>query len=209
MFNTNVEDIKEWVQDNDIFVVDRGFRDSLELLDDLGIKAQMPSFLSKGQKQMTTDEANASRLVTKQVPYIGDYVCIVFGISNKYLPPLSPGCDNEEALAAKMLHLSKKVNTLKQRVEEENFERRKTIWKEPDNTLDDFPRLDEEDLRNITCRDFIIESTSYKDITYKCMKESMGTKSNYMQERTFKQSFNVTDIQWCIKEVKRTWNNLS
>ncbi|VDI47387.1 Hypothetical predicted protein [Mytilus galloprovincialis] len=34
MFNTNVEDIKEWVQDNDVFVVDRGFRDSLELLDD-------------------------------------------------------------------------------------------------------------------------------------------------------------------------------
>ena len=65
MFNTNVEDIKEWVQDDDIFVVDRGFRDSLELLDDLGIKAQMPSFLTKGQKQMTTDEANASRLVTK------------------------------------------------------------------------------------------------------------------------------------------------
>ncbi|VDI47386.1 Hypothetical predicted protein [Mytilus galloprovincialis] len=136
----------------------------------------MPSFLTKGQKQMTTDEANASRLVTKvrwvvesanarikrwkylshvlpnkQVPYIGDYVCIVCGISNKYLPPLSPGCDNEEALASKMLHLSKRVYTLKQRVEEENLERRKTIWKEPDNILDDFPLLDEEDLRNITC----------------------------------------------------------
>ncbi|CAG2245126.1 unnamed protein product [Mytilus edulis] len=187
MLNTNVEDIKEWVQDNDVFVVDRGFRDSLELLDDLGIKSQMPSFLTKGQKQMTTDEANASRLVTKvrwvvesanarikrwkylshvlpnkQVPYIGDYVCIVCGISNKYLPPLSPGCDNEEALAAKMLYLSKRVNTLKQRVEEENLERRKTIWKEPDNILDDFPLLDEEDLRNITCGVYQIKlSTSY------------------------------------------------
>ncbi|CAC5377200.1 unnamed protein product [Mytilus coruscus] len=187
MFNTNVEDIKEWVQDNDIFVVDRGFRDSLELLDDLGIKAQMPSFFIERPKQMTTDEANASRLVTKvrwvvesanarikrwkylshvlpnkQVPYIGDYVCIVCGISNKYLPPLSPGCDNEEVLAAKMLHLSKNVNTLKQRVEEENFERRKTIWKEPDNNLDDFPRLDEEDLRNITCGVYQMKlSTSY------------------------------------------------
>ncbi|CAC5389445.1 unnamed protein product [Mytilus coruscus] len=101
-------------------------------------------------------------LPNKQVPYIGDYVCIVCGISNKYLPPLSPGCDNEEVLAAKMLHLSKNVNTLKQRVEEENFERRKTIWKEPDNNLDDFPRLDEEDLRNITCGVYQIKlSTSY------------------------------------------------
>ncbi|XP_071179800.1 uncharacterized protein [Mytilus edulis] len=62
-----------------------------------------------------------------------------------------------------MLYLSKRVNTLKQRVEEENLERRKTIWKEPDNhTLDDFPLLDEEDLRNITCGVYQLKlSTSY------------------------------------------------
>jgi len=65
MLNTNVEDIKQWVQEDDIFIVDRGFRDSLELLEDLGIKAEMPSFMIKGQKQMSVDEANSSRLVTK------------------------------------------------------------------------------------------------------------------------------------------------
>ena len=43
------------------------------------------------------------------------------------------------------------------------MERRKTIWKEPDNhTLDDFPLLDEEDLRNITCGVYQLKlSTSY------------------------------------------------
>jgi hypothetical protein len=47
-----VEDIKQWVQEDDIFTVDICFRDSLELLEDLGIKTEMPSFMIKGQKQM-------------------------------------------------------------------------------------------------------------------------------------------------------------
>ena len=45
--------------------MDRGFRDSLELLEELGIKAHMPYFMKKGDKQMPTEEANATRLVTK------------------------------------------------------------------------------------------------------------------------------------------------
>jgi hypothetical protein len=67
MINTNVEDIKSWVREDDIFVVDIGFRDALELLEDLGIKAEMPCFLPKGQQQMSTDDANSSRLVTKVI----------------------------------------------------------------------------------------------------------------------------------------------
>jgi hypothetical protein len=50
-----------------------------------------------------------------------------------------------------MLHLSRQINTLRQRVEDENLERRSIIWKTPDNCLADFPHLDETDLRSITC----------------------------------------------------------
>ncbi|XP_033739141.1 uncharacterized protein LOC117326498 [Pecten maximus] len=99
ILKTNVEDIRSWIKEEDIFIVDRGFRDSILLLEDLGIKAEMPRFLVKGQKQMSTEDANMSRLVTKvrwvvessnarikgwkyldhtlptnQVPYIGDYI---------------------------------------------------------------------------------------------------------------------------------------
>ena len=76
MLNTNVEDVKQWVQEDDIFIVDRGFRDSLELLEDLGIKAEMPSFMIKGQKQMSVDEANSSRLVTKVCTCIFNFMSI-------------------------------------------------------------------------------------------------------------------------------------
>ena len=71
MLKSNVEEMKEWVNEEDVFIVDRGFRDSLELLDDLGIQAKMPAFLKKGEKQMTTEDANMSRLVTK----VSIFVC--------------------------------------------------------------------------------------------------------------------------------------
>jgi hypothetical protein len=65
MLKCNINDIKGFVKDNDIFVVDRGFRDSLTLLEDLGIKAAMSSFMKKDEKQMSDIDANTSRMVTK------------------------------------------------------------------------------------------------------------------------------------------------
>jgi hypothetical protein len=65
IMKSNIEDIRNWVQENDIFIVDRGFRDSLDYLEELGIQAKMPSFMAKGEKQMPTENANTSRLVTK------------------------------------------------------------------------------------------------------------------------------------------------
>ncbi|WAR19622.1 hypothetical protein MAR_001460 [Mya arenaria] len=65
VLENNVEMVKDWVHNGDIFVVDRGFRDSLDVLEKMGIDAKMPSFLPKGNKQLGTTEANESRLVTK------------------------------------------------------------------------------------------------------------------------------------------------
>lgn len=65
MIQTNVEDIRKWVEEDDIFIVDRGFRDAEALLDDLGIHVEMPSFLTRHSKQHSTEEANTTRFVTK------------------------------------------------------------------------------------------------------------------------------------------------
>lgn len=65
MLRANIQNFREFLQEGDILVVDRGFRDSLTLLADLGINAEMPALISKGQKQLSTKEANSSRLVTK------------------------------------------------------------------------------------------------------------------------------------------------
>ncbi|CAC5400582.1 unnamed protein product [Mytilus coruscus] len=50
---------------DDVCIVDRGFRDVVEHLEEQGYSVQMPLYLKKGQKQHTTEEANTSRLVTK------------------------------------------------------------------------------------------------------------------------------------------------
>lgn len=93
----------------------------------------------------------AHTLPTNQVPFIGDYVRIVCAISNKYLPPLSTGnANDDEALAAKMQYLSKQVNSLKAFVEEHALDKRSSCWEVSSDSLN-FPKLDEEEIRNLTC----------------------------------------------------------
>ncbi|XP_062581928.1 uncharacterized protein LOC134243712 [Saccostrea cucullata] len=176
IMKTNREDVLNWMEEDDIFIVDRGFRDSMEYLEELGIKACMPSFMKKGEKQLSTQDANTSRLVTKirwvvessnarikrwkfldrilptsQVPYIGDYIKIVCSISNKYYPPLSTGDATEDlATASKMKYLSAQVNHLKEEVESRKLDSRTAVWRQA-GEIENFPRLDEDDIRNITC----------------------------------------------------------
>jgi len=55
--------LRNWLTSDDILVVDRGFRDSIELIEDLGLIAKMSHFL-QNKHQHTTEEANESRLIT-------------------------------------------------------------------------------------------------------------------------------------------------
>lgn len=48
----------------DVFLVDRGFRDCKEFLEESGFNVQTPASLAQNQKQLSTAEANRSRLVT-------------------------------------------------------------------------------------------------------------------------------------------------
>ena len=61
----NYEDILTWIQDGDIIILDRGFRDSLGVLNALGIDAAMPSFLEPNRRQFDVYDANRSRFITK------------------------------------------------------------------------------------------------------------------------------------------------
>lgn len=64
MIKKNAEEMRSWLNDGDTFIVDRGFRDSADVLSDIGIRMEMPCFL-RGTKQHTTEESNSSRLITK------------------------------------------------------------------------------------------------------------------------------------------------
>ena len=90
-------------------MIDRGFRDSLLLLDSFEYKTCTPKFLNKKQTQFTTSEANETRVATKVrrivelingrakqwkifdnairdtlIPLIGDYFSIACAIINRF-----------------------------------------------------------------------------------------------------------------------------
>lgn len=56
--------IQEHLQKEDVFLLDRGFRDVQAKLKAMGFTVHMPSFLDKNP-QLSTEEANSSRMVTK------------------------------------------------------------------------------------------------------------------------------------------------
>lgn len=48
MIYHNAEELRNWLQEEDVFVVDRGFRDAQDVLEDVGIKLEMPAFMKLG-----------------------------------------------------------------------------------------------------------------------------------------------------------------
>ena len=176
MLKTNSEDIRNWFNEGDVLIVDRGFRDVTELLNDCGIKTEMPHFLKKSDKQHSTEEANESRLVTKvrwvvesangrikqwralsnvlpnsQIPFAGDYVRIVCSLCNAFRPPLVTSLESDAVIAKRMMALARSPNKLQQKVTDNKWDKRRTIWKTMDvSEMPDFPQLNENELRELT-----------------------------------------------------------
>lgn len=62
-----LKEFKQWRSEEDIIIEDRGFRDSLELIQELGIQAEMPSSVKKGnlnyqQKKATPQEWSPKKI---------------------------------------------------------------------------------------------------------------------------------------------------
>ncbi|CAC5373715.1 unnamed protein product [Mytilus coruscus] len=176
MLKTNVEEIRDWVNERHFCFRQRVQRRHTTFRRSR-IQAEMPRFLKKEtsssrlKMQICQDwlprwivESSNARiktwkylshtLPTNQIPFIGDFVQIVCALSNKYAQPLSQCRDveSDQLEAAKMIHLSKMSNTLKEHVETENLLKKKLIWKVASECdFENFPRLDDQELRNITC----------------------------------------------------------
>ncbi|KAL0850182.1 hypothetical protein ABMA28_012054 [Loxostege sticticalis] len=61
--NENGE-LRRYFQPNDVFILDRGFRDSVPFLESLGYRVHKPESLEEGETQLSTIKANKSRCVT-------------------------------------------------------------------------------------------------------------------------------------------------
>ena len=161
------------LKQDDIIVVDRGFRDVIEHLNELGFQVLMPALKGK-RSQLTTEESNESRFVTK-IRWVVEAVhgdikqkfrLLDHKLDNKLLPKTSSFCriacflhnefgtrlDSDHDLSDKIIvamNLKKdQDNTLALEVETNRWARRKvpftTITSED---LTDFPELTEQELK--------------------------------------------------------------
>ena len=106
----NNEDLNNWFQEGDVFVVDRGYRDIIPVLENFGLVCRMPPLLEAGERQLSTEDANEARIITKTrwivearnghlkskfkylgnvqqihgLPNIGDFYRIAGAIINRY-----------------------------------------------------------------------------------------------------------------------------
>lgn len=165
-----------WFQNGDIFILDRGYRDSEPVLQQLGIQMKMPPFLERNQKQFTTEEANSSRLITKSrwivesrnghlksifkffagsisvvhCVNLKDFLQIAAAIINKYKETIN--MQNADVdLANELLERATRVNIMQARVEAENLKARNANWlKLNHNHIPGFPVLTLDYLRDLT-----------------------------------------------------------
>lgn len=174
------EDLKSFFQENDVILADRGFRDSNTMLSELGVELQMPSFLSRGEKQVKTAEVNRSRKVTylrwpvevrnghlqtkfklfnnriqvHMIPYITELLHLSASLINAFHPELHLQ-GTWEAVVEKMSSSSNVENALQKVVESQGLLRKPSRWQTLDEIeMDDFPVLTEEDVKDIVMSNF-------------------------------------------------------
>lgn len=174
----NRDEFRNWLRAGDILVVDRGFRDSLPLLDNLGYKVHMPKFLNKNQTQFSTIEANETRLTTKVrwivestngrikqwkifdkvmhnslIPLMSDYFSIVCALVNCFSSSFVHDTTKDEAIAVKMLQLLNNSNALKSYIDNlKHTSQAHLKWHNLDaaQALNDFPIFSYETLMDLT-----------------------------------------------------------
>lgn len=156
---------------------DQGYRDTIPILNDLGLVHKMPPVLRRGERQLTTEEANESRLITKtrwivemrnghiksifkflnrnlEIPHsvnLGHFYRIAGAIINAYHEPIQMA-DATPVLAREMVEKCGEPNIMQARVEIDNLKRRRhQDWiRMNERHMPDFPLLPMEYLRHLT-----------------------------------------------------------
>lgn len=64
LFQNENSPLRSYFRQNDVFILDRGFRDAIGLLTSLGYSIKKPESLDVGERQLSTLKANKSRMVT-------------------------------------------------------------------------------------------------------------------------------------------------
>jgi len=159
-------------------IVDRGFRDIKDGMEEAGYTVYMPEFFKKGVNQFQTDEAIRSRKVTKvrwivesnngrvknvfrffmgvvegrHTPNLMKYLRIACALLNKYYPPLLNDLPAHEKIVERIRALEHKENELQKWVVSKNIEGPLLVkdWKKADaSVIGDFSKLSWDELEDL------------------------------------------------------------
>ena len=61
----NKEGMLNWLIDDDVMILDRGFRDAINSMKMIGLQPAMPDFLTGGKKQLDATQANRTAALRK------------------------------------------------------------------------------------------------------------------------------------------------
>lgn len=183
--NTSLSEL--FIQD-DIFLVDRGFRDSLDVIINKGYIGKMPDFIEGNATQLNWKQANQTRLVTKcryvveainsrmknvfgyfgkvwnnqSVPHLMQDFRIAAALSNAYFKRFESDKDDWEHITEIMLQRTNLPNHMAVIVSENNLNRKQIIFSDIDSCEVEFPLIDEEDLKLISLGTYQIrQAASY------------------------------------------------
>ena len=172
----NYEDILTWIKDDDIMIVDRGFRDSLGVLQALGINAAMPPFLGPNRRQLNVNDANRSRFITKlrwvvesvnarlkrfrwfsqtiqnsALQSVSDFLASVAALVNCFHVPMITASPDDDNVVHRMNTLLTQNNALHDRLIEKNL-LRSGAWQTTDvgSLGEPFPELSLDYIRSLT-----------------------------------------------------------
>ncbi|KAJ8685806.1 hypothetical protein QAD02_021599 [Eretmocerus hayati] len=169
--------MRHWIRAGDIILVERAYRDIEDLFVEPGLRYYRPAFFEAGGRQLSTQDANQSRIVTKMryvvearnghikftckflnqmmqiqhIPHLGDFDRLAEAMINRYHPPIiMQGADAQ--LARRMLDRARQPNALQARVENENLATRNAQrWvRLDDGQLNDSLILTEDYVRDLT-----------------------------------------------------------
>lgn len=169
-------EVNRVLQPSDILIVDRGFRDSTRTLESLGLNVKMPSSANKIGGQLTNEQANDSRLVTKlrwvvearnghlktiwpffakqwtthELLHLEEDVRIAAHLINMFFATLIPDKESGEEIVRKMMERANQANSVFHTLIDNNtFQKEIKKFSLIDIENFEFPLIAEEDLKYI------------------------------------------------------------
>lgn len=180
--------LRETFIENDVFLVDRGFRDSISALQTSGYVACMPHFIDTNATQLTWRQANKSRFVTKcryavevingrlksvfkyfnnvwnnqSVPHLITDFKLAAALHNAFFDRFETDIENSEEIIKLMIERLNIPNFLADLVLENNLSRKPASFTDINDCEIEFPFIDEEELKLISLGSYQIkQSRSY------------------------------------------------